>query len=72
MLTFIPIALIIVWSFLHGRYTRTRQATPTMLFTEPRQCVQGFKRLANARHKAALEQWHSSFTLPALTEEDRL
>lgn len=69
MLTFIPIALIIVWAYLHGRYAKEQHATPTMLFTEPRQCLQGFKRLANIQHKAALETWH---TLPALTEEDRL
>jgi hypothetical protein len=70
-----PILIIlgcIVWTYVHSYRAFLRaQSQPQMLFTEPRQCVQGFKRLANARHKAAYEQWRA-LTLPALTEEDRL
>lgn len=70
MLTLFITALILC-ALLHTQRRHAAPATPSTLLTEPRQCLHGFKRLANARHKAALEQWHS-INLPALTKEDRL
>lgn len=54
--------ILTLLTLLTVRCKRTQRTTPTMLFLEPRQCVQGFKRLVRQPH-------HS---LPALTEEDRL
>lgn len=65
MLTITIIAALLVWSFLHGRYLRTVKSAPTMLMSDPRQCVQGFKRL----HSRRLMQ---ELTLPPLTKEDHL
>lgn len=62
MTAFIIIPLVILWAYLHGRYTQQKHELPPMLMHEPRQCVQGFKRLAR----------RPSYSLPALTEEDRL
>lgn len=61
----------ILWAFLHGRYLKTVSEAPTMIMTHPRQCVEGFKRLAARRAAEDLQRWHQQ-TLPALTAEDRI
>lgn len=65
MITPFIITAVIVWSFIHGRYMREVRSAPIMLMSDPRQCVQGFKRL----HTRRLMQ---QLTLPPLTKEDRL
>lgn len=65
MITPIIISLIIVWAFLHGRYIQEARKEPQMLMSDPRQCVQGFKRI----HSRRLMQ---QLTLPAITKEDHL
>ena len=64
-MSIIVIPIIILWAFLHGRYMQEVRKTPQMLMHDPRQCVQGFKRI----HTRRLMQ---QLTLPPLTEEDRL
>lgn len=65
MITPLIIAALLVWSFLHGRYLQEARKEPQMLMRDPRQCVQGFKRI----HTRRLMQ---QLTLPPLTKEDRL
>jgi hypothetical protein len=50
---------------------RRRVCDGTMLFSEPRQCLLGFRQLGNPMSKANLERWNA-INLPALTKEDRL
>ena len=64
-MSIIVIPIIILWAFLHGRHMQEARKIPTMLMSDPRQCVQGFKRI----HTRRLMQ---QLTLPPLTKEDRL
>jgi hypothetical protein len=64
-MSIIVIPIVILWAFLHGRYMQEARKEPQMLMRDPRQCVQGFKRI----HSRRLMQ---QLTLPPLTKEDRL
>ena len=70
------LCLVIVITLGKRKLSRKRRkAGPALtLFTEPRQCLLGFKRLGNARHKESIEAWHAQLTsdLPPLTTEDHL
>lgn len=64
-MSIIVIPIIILWAFLHGRYMQEARKDPQMLMRDPRQCVQGFKRIYKRRIMQQL-------TLPPLTKEDHL
>lgn len=70
-MSLIIIPILILWAFLHGRYLKTVRESPTMIMTHPRQCVEGFKRIAARRAAEDRQRWHQ-VTLPALTAEDRI
>jgi len=65
------LCLVIVITLGRRKLRKHRSDSAIMLFSEPRQCLLGFKQIGNPHSKANLERVHH-FHLPALSKEDRL